>query len=197
MRAVNLLPADARVQQQRFTVGSTLAPKQVFQRGGIAAAVIVVLVGGLYVHGRSVLHSKENHLASTKAQLTSVQAELTKVQATQKQARARFDVLQAIATTRMNWDGTLLDLAHVIPGGVYLTNLSAAAATKSMVSATAATSTFTIGGSAPSYVVSASVLDRLALLPWLSDISLQSLSRQADGSVTFSIQATVVPGGER
>jgi Tfp pilus assembly protein PilN len=169
----------------------------VLQRGGIAAGVVVLLLGVLYVHGRSVVHSKQNRLAATKAQLAVVQAKVAKVEATQKLARARFTVVQSIATSRMNWDGTLLDLARVIPSGVYLQSLSATAATKSAVSVTASASTFTVAGSAPSYVGTASVLDRLSLLPWLSDIALQTSARQADGSVTFSIQATVVPGGQR
>jgi len=197
MRPVNLLPADARVQKQRVTFGSSLAPNRVLQGGGVAAGIVVLLLGVLYVHNRSVVHSRQNQLAATTAQLASVQARLAKVEATRKKAQARLTVVQTIANTRMNWDRTLLDLARVLPNGVYLQSLSAAAATKSAVSATAATSTFTVAGSAPSYVSTASVLDRLALLPWLSDIALQTSSRQDDGSVTFSIQATVVPGGQR
>ncbi len=34
-------------------------------------------------------------------------------------------------------------------------------------------------------------MDRLALLPWLSNVALVSSARQADGTTTFSINAGV------
>lgn len=196
MRAVNLLPDDARPQQQRFTFGSTLAPNRVLQGGGAAIALVVVLFGFLYVHGRSVVHSKQQTLATTQAQLASAQARVAKVEATRKEAQARFRVVTSIVSTRMNWDGTLLDLAKVLPSGVYLSSLSASAATSSIALASAAPSSFTISGSAPSYVSTASVLDRLAVLPWLTGITLQSTTRQPQGSVQFNVQGTVRGGAQ-
>jgi Tfp pilus assembly protein PilN len=144
------------------------------------------------------VHSKQSRLSAAQAQLAGLQARVAKVQAEQRQAQARFAVVKSIATTRMNWDGTLLDLAKVLPSGVYLSNLSAAAATPSAVAATTGGTTpvFTVAGSAPSYVSTASVLDRLALLPWLTDIQLQTSARMADGSVMFSIQGTVRGGAQ-
>ncbi len=196
MRAVNLLPVEARPQQQRFSFGSSLQPNRVLQGGGVAIAVIAVLLGVLYVHGRSVVNSKQHTLTTTQAQLASIQARVAKVEAARKQAEARFSVVKSIVSTRMNWDGTLLDLAKVLPSGVYLSSLSVAAATSSVAVTAAPPSTFTISGSAPSYVSTASVLDRLGLLPWLTDITLQSSARQSDGTVQFSVQGTVRGGAQ-
>ena len=199
MQAVNLLPLDARVRKQStLSSVNSLSPTKIVRTGGAAAAVIVVLFGLLYVHERSTVHSKQRKLADTTAQVQALQAKVAKIEATQKAAEARVAIVQAVATSRMNWDTTLMDLARVVPDGVFLTNLSAAAATTAAVSTLAAPATFTVAGSAPSYKGTASVLDRLELLPWLSAITLQTSARQADGTVTFSIQGTVVPtGGNR
>jgi Tfp pilus assembly protein PilN len=121
----------------------------------------------------------------------------------------------------MVWDSALGDLARVLPSGVQLTSLAAAkpvapppvapvAPTSSDTSNTSATTTtttvapvappapattFTISGVAPSNVRVALILDRLALLPWLSNVSLQTTSRQPTGSVLFTVNATVQSNG--
>jgi len=194
MRPVNLLPAEARGQKQSFAAFSSLSPTRVVQVGGAVAAAAVLLIGVAYVHERSVVKSKQNNLAATKAQLAVVQAKVAKVQSVQRLAAARVKIIDGVVTSRMNWDHTLLDLARVIPSGVYLSTLSAANATTASVSSAVPAATFTVSGSAPSYVGTAQVLDRLALLPWLSNIQLQTSARQQDGSVTFSVQGTVVGG---
>ncbi|HEY0417291.1 MAG TPA: PilN domain-containing protein [Gaiellaceae bacterium] len=197
MRAVNLLPLDARLQNQRRSTLATLNPTRVVRVGGAAAAVLAVLLGGLYVHERSSVHSKQQALAKTTSQVASLQTRVTKIQATQNQAQARLKIVQGVATTRMNWDRTLMDLARVIPSGVYLTSLTVTSPTTAAVSTAAPVTTFTVAGSAPSHVGTAGVLDRLALLPWLTNVELQTSGRQSDGTVTFSIQGTVTSGGVR
>jgi Tfp pilus assembly protein PilN len=196
MRAVNLLPLDARAQKQSgLSSVNSLSPTRIVRTGGAVAGTLVVLLGLLYVHERSTVHSKQRQLAETAAQVQSLQAKVDKIQATQRAAQARVSIVQSVSKSRMNWDTTLMDLAKVIPSGVFLQNLTAAAATTASVSTSGPASTFTVAGSAPSYKGTASVLDRLALLPWLSAITLQTSARQGDGTVTFSVQGTVVPSG--
>ena len=194
MRAVNLLPLDAR-QQKQSTLSSvnSLSPTRIVRTGGAVAATLAVLLGLLYVHESSTVHSKQRKLAETTAQVQALQTKVAKIQATEKAAQSRLAIVQAVSNTRMNWDTTLMDLARVVPSGVFLTNLSAAAATTASISTAAPASTFTVAGSSPSYKATASVLDRLALLPWLTGITLQTSARQADGTVTFAAQGTVVP----
>jgi Tfp pilus assembly protein PilN len=199
MRAVNLLPLDARAQKQStLSTVNSLSPTRIVRTGGAVAAAFVVLFGLLYVHERSAVHSKQRKLAETTAQVQALQTKVAKIQATQKAAAARLSIVQDVSTTRMNWDTTLMDLARVIPSGVFLTNLAAAAATTASVSTAAPASTFTVAGSAPSYKATASVLDRLTLLPWLTGVTLQTSARQDDGTVTFAAQGTVAQtGGNR
>lgn len=54
------------------------------------------------------------------------------------------------------------------------------------------TSTLTVAGNASGGTVGvARVLDRLALIPWLSDVTLGSASRSPDGANSFNVTATV------
>lgn len=213
MRAVNLLPADARVSTTPFSsFGSSVSPRRAVQVGGAVTVVLAALLVGLFVHERSVVHSKRATLATDQARLVAVQAQVDAVRAAQSQATARFGAVQGVVSTRMNWDRTMNDLAKVLPTDVYLTNLQAtapvtaaaanAASAASAASATSpdvapapapvpTTSALTLTGVAPSYVRVAAILDRLALLPWLSNITLGSTSRGTDGSTTFSVTAGV------
>ena len=58
---------------------------------------------------------------------------------------------------------------------------------------------FTVSGSADSQVKVAQVLDRLALLPWLSNITLQASVRSGEVTtpIDFTIAATLVSEGGR
>jgi Tfp pilus assembly protein PilN len=193
MQALNLLPADLRPEQRPF-LSTQIAPTRARQGAAAAVAVAVLATGGLYVHARSSVHGKQSDLSAVQAQLATVQAKVDAIRAVQSRMSGRLVVLRTITGGRMNWDSTLADLARVLPGQVFLTSLQASGAgSASAVSdPTAPGASFTVSGIAPSSVRIALVLDRLALLPWLSDIALQSVARQADGTNVFTISAGVV-----
>ena len=200
MQAVNLLPADARLAKKGVTsVGSDLPAKKTLQIGGAIAAALALLLAGLYIHGRSVLDSKRHQLATDQTQLASIQAQADAVRAAVNESRVRGLAVETIVAKRMNWDRTMSALARVLPTDVILNNLQASApvtAASAAVSSTTAgiapvAPTLTISGVAPSHVRVATVIDRLSLLPWLSDVALVSSARQADGTTSFSISAVV------
>jgi Tfp pilus assembly protein PilN len=191
MQALNLLPADLRPEERPF-LSTNIAPQRARQGAVAAVAVAVVAIGGLYLHARSSVHGKKSDLSSVQAQLATVQAKVDAIQAVQSKMSGRLVVLRTVTGTRMNWDNTLADLARVLPGEVFLTSLQASSPVASTVASTTPGTTFTIAGVAPSSVRIALVLDRLALVPWLSDITLQSATRQTDGTDVFTIGGTVV-----
>ena len=206
MRAVNLLPADARVSKGGFaSVGSNVPIRRTLQLGGGVALLLTIMMVGLFMHERSVVHSAQSTLANDQARLAAMQAEVDAVRSDQQEASARMNAVTAVADSRMNWDRTMGELARVLPADTVLSTLQATApvtaASVSAVTATATgdtpvsaptgTSTLTVSGSAPSYVRVANVLDRLSLLPWLTDVTLGSTSKQSGGTATFSINATV------
>ena len=199
MQAVNLLPADARVSNKGFTsVGGDLPAKKTLQIGGAVAAAFALLLAGLYVHERSVVNSKTSTLSSDQTRLAAVQAQVDAIRAALTDSKSRDAAVVSVVNTRMNWDRTLSSLARVLPTDVVLNNLQAAApvaaasaAVSSTTAAPAAAAVLTITGVAPSHVRVSTVMDRLALLPWLSNVALVSSARQADGTTTFSINAGV------
>jgi Tfp pilus assembly protein PilN len=209
MQAVNLLPADARVAKKgAFTsVGSDLPGKKTMRIGGGVAAALALLLGGLYVHERSVVSSKQSTLSSDQAKLAAVQGQVDAIRAAQTDSHARDAAVESVVNTRMNWDRTMSALARVLPVDVVLNSLQAAApvsaataaagvaATASTTASTTVTPTapaaLTITGVAPSNVRVGTVMDRLSLLPWLSGVTLVSSARQPDGTSSFSISAGV------
>jgi Tfp pilus assembly protein PilN len=219
MQAVNLLPLENRPAGRWTALGTGLAPERVIPIGAAVTAVIALALAGFYVRERSVVHSKQNTLAQQQARLVAVNAQAQVVRDAQAQSGAMTTVVDSIVAGRMIWDSTLGDLARVLPDGVSLTALQAAApvadvpvaptttdttATTTTTTTTtpvapvapvAPTTNFTITGNAPSHVRVALILDRLALLPWLSNIALQTTNRLATGSVQFTVVASVLSNG--
>jgi Tfp pilus assembly protein PilN len=220
MQAVNLLPADARLSKKSgiTSVGSDLPGKKTMQIGGGIAAVLALLLAGLYVHERSVLNSRQSTLSSDQAKLAAVQGQVDAIRTAQTDSQARDAAVESVVNTRMNWDRTMSALAKVLPVDVVLNELQAAApvtaATAAAAAATPAPTTgtstdttsttttpttavaaapaiLTITGVAPSNVRVATVIDRLSLLPWLSGVSLVTSTRQPDGTSSFTITAGV------
>jgi Tfp pilus assembly protein PilN len=205
MRAVNLLPADARASKKGLTsVGSDLPGKKTLQIGGGIAAVLALLLAGLYVHERSVVSGKQSTLSSDQAKLAAVQVQVDAIRTAQTDGHARDMAVESVVNTRMNWDRTMSALAKVLPADVVLNQLeatapvsAATAATTAGVSATPSTAapsvpaTLTIAGVAPSNVRVGTVMDRLTLLPWLSNVALVSSTRMVDGTTSFTINASV------
>jgi Tfp pilus assembly protein PilN len=183
MEAVNLLPAYARPAGRWSTVGKELAPARVIKLGGIAAAACAVAIGGMYFYERSIVSDRNATLTDTKARLAAVEATAAPLRAAETASAARMTVVRTVAGSRVSWETVLRDLSRVLPDQVYLQSLQVQSATAVSATAGAASvpatlgvvpTAFTITGIANSHARVALVLDRLALLPWLSDPTLQS-----------------------
>jgi Tfp pilus assembly protein PilN len=216
MRAVNLLPHDARPGSRWATFGRGASARHVLARSGIAAAVLGLALAGLTLHQRSVVDDRQTELRDGQARLVVAQAKAAEVQQTQAASAARYSALKTLVAQRLAWEDVLRDLARVLPEGVFLQSLSAASPTPTTTAAgtpaaaapgTAAApgavpTSFTVSGSADSQKRVARVLDRLALLPWLSDVTLQSSVRGGSAGergtpVQFMIGATIGSTGGR
>ena len=120
-------------------------------------------------------------------------------------AVARLAAVQTVSSGRVKWESLLADLSRVLPSQVYLQSLNMTSPTPAgsgalpAAGATAA-SGFTAAGAASSHVRVALVLDRLALLPWLSDVTLGSSTGGSSGpglsaGDAFSVTAGFGPSG--
>lgn len=216
MEAVNLLPLHARPGRRWATVGRDASPRRVLKGGAAVACVVVVGLGLAYVHQRSVMNDNRATLAAVQTEVAAADAQAAPLRAAQAGVAARMPAATSIAASRIVWETVLADLSRVMPRRVRLQTLamqsptplapgaaaSAAAPTtppSSTPAPSAGSAPFTVSGVATSHVRVALVLDRLASLPWLSNVTLVSSTNGASLSAgdTFSINAGFNPGGAR
>jgi Tfp pilus assembly protein PilN len=220
MDAVNLLPLEHRNRaNKRATPAGNLDSRKTLRTGGLAALALVVGFGALYGYERNVVNSKKSALAKDQTALAAIKPKADVIKEAQASTAARLSVIANVTSSRMNWDRALNDFARIVPTDSFLTTLSVDApvqtasivtpvapttATPTSTDATADTSTvtpvtppsgtsaLTVMGTAPGTVAVARVLDRLALIPWLANVTLGSATRSGDGNGdSFSITATV------
>jgi len=205
MRAVNLLPEELRPGNRWASIGRGASARRVLGGSGIAAGVLALAFAGLFIHQRGVVDDRRTELHDVETRLVAAQAQAAAVQAAQAASAARLAAFRTVVSQRVVWEDVLRDLSRVLPGSVTLQSLSVTSPTLTAGATTAAAPAaatpgapptgFTINGSADSQVRVAQVLDRLALLPWLSNVTLQS-SISGDG-VQFAVAATLGQTGGR
>jgi Tfp pilus assembly protein PilN len=197
MQAVNLLPAYARPASRLASIGKELSPARVVKIGGIVAAVCALAIAALYVYERSVVNDRKATLSDAQARLAAVEATAAPLRAAESASTARATIIRTVSGSRVAWEGVLRDLSRVLPDQVSLQSLSSQSPTPASGVASppavgVAPTSFTIAGTTTSHVRVGLVLDRLALLPWLSDVTLGSSSHGTAGD-QFTISANFVP----
>jgi Tfp pilus assembly protein PilN len=216
MEAVNLLPAYARPGHPWAAVGKDLSARRVIKAGSVAACVVAVGVGLAYYQERSVVNDRQATLADVQAQVAVVDAKAAPLRAAQAAAAARLTTAGTVSERRVAWEGLLADVSRVLPKQVYLQGLSLQSPTPlapgavtsapttpagTPTPATSSGSGFSATGVASSHVKVAVVLDRLASLPWLTNVTLLSTANgSASGTTlsrgdTFSVSAGFNPNG--
>jgi Tfp pilus assembly protein PilN len=123
MRAVNLIPRDARRSGVGPSFGKLGAPHVV-----IALLVIALGFVTLYVLASNTVSQRQSQLAGLKQQYTRVQAEVTRLNAYaqfEKLAQEREQTVREIAASRFDWHSALSDLSKVVPANTSLQSLVA------------------------------------------------------------------------
>jgi Tfp pilus assembly protein PilN len=195
MEAVNLLPAYARPGHRWAAVGRDVSPHRVLTAGAAVACVAVVGLGLGYVHARSVTTDRRATLADVQTEVAAADAKAAPLRAAQSMVAARIPAATTVTSRRIVWESLLADLSRVLPRRVHLQSLSMQSPTPMAPVASAPATTqgaptpapaaggapFTVTGVATSHVRVALVLDRLAALPWLSNVTLVSSANSAAG----------------
>ena len=195
MEAVNLLPAYARPGHPWAAVGKDLSARRVVKAGTVAACVVAVGLGAGYYLERTVVNHRQATLADVQAQVAVVDAKAAPLRAAQAAAAARMSAAGSASEKRVAWEALLSDVSRVLPKQVYLQSLSAQSPTPLAPGGVAPAPTtpsatpvpalgasgFSVTGVASSHVTVAVILDRLASLPWLTNVTLVS---SANGSTT-------------
>ena len=202
MRAVNLLPRDDRAKRTPAENAPILV--------GLGLLLLVsVALSVMFLSASSSVTDKRHALGDAKARLavlpplprpqTAVEAGLAGEQ------KARVSAVTAALSRRVSWDRVLREFATVLPSDVWLTSLKAQAPSSPASPAPAAPAApgtaptgFVINGYTYSQDGVARLLSRLAVLPDLHNVQLQTSSLSKVGTqwvVQFTILADVSPPG--
>ena len=213
MRAVNLLPREAKRSRKRPTVVSQLALVSPFVVAGLLAAGYLLASSDVNSH-QATLNALQDDLAALPAPAPERQVN----PALASERNLRITAVGTALQGRLVWDRVLRQISAVLPAEVWLTTLSAqtppAVAPTPPTSTTGATTTTTSAPSTPTappapvggplslagYTYSqegvARLLSRLAVVPALQSVKLIQSSQATVGGqtvISFSIQATVRP----
>jgi Tfp pilus assembly protein PilN len=134
VRAVNLVPADARHGGAGggFSLGQ-LGPVHIV----LGLLVIVLVYVTVFVLTGNTISQRKSQLATLHAQLTQEQAQVARLGSyTQfaQLAQQRAATVQQIAATRFDWHGALTDLSKVMPANTTLEAITATVAPGASVS---------------------------------------------------------------
>jgi Tfp pilus assembly protein PilN len=216
VRAVNLLPADAK-QRKSFQGPGLLVIGMV-----VLSAVIVGALAMSYLSASSSVSTSQDNLASVRAQIAALPKGQQPPSVADQQLASdhsmRVQALNAALTGRVSWDRVLRQVDLVLPSDVWLTDLSGQAPDPpAPTTATSGTTTtpapptptpsssgscgagsFCVSGYTYSQESVARLLTRLETVPTLSNVQLVSSTSQVVGKQTvyqFHIQAELSTGG--
>jgi Tfp pilus assembly protein PilN len=191
MRAVNLLPRDEAKR-------SFEAKRGVVFGGAAGAALATAAILSLMLSAGGSVTSKQDELDALRAQIVAIPAvpavDTSEADALAAEKGARVGALSAALAGRIAWDRVLRQVSLVLPEDVWLTKLSATSPTQTAPTG----SGFTLTGATYSQNGVARFLSRLAVVPDLAGVRLQSSQSQlvnARELVQFTILADVrAPG---
>jgi Tfp pilus assembly protein PilN len=202
MRAVNLLPRDDRAKR-------TPAENAPILVGLGLGLVVAIALSVMFLGASSSVTDKRNALGQARQSL-AVLPPLPKAQTAVEaglagEQKARVTAVTSALSRRVAWDRVLREFATVLPDDVWLTSISAkapaspaSAAPPAAVAPGTAPTGFTINGYTYSQDGVARLLSRLAVLPDLHNVQLQTSSLAQVGRqevVQFVILADVSPPG--
>ncbi len=188
IRSVNLMPGDlAKVSTRKPRLLPVLLP--------IAAVVPLAAVGFLFLQAHGKVTDRQSQLATLNSEFASLpQPKVAQIDTALRGIQAeRATAVAQVLGARTAWDTMLADFARVLPSNVWLTALSAktsrpltvptvvAAATTTgaapaapVVTTTVSPTGVTINGFTYAQPDVAALLARLAALPSLQNVQLQS-----------------------
>ena len=200
MRAVNLIPADAK-RASRGSSGRKALPTYLLL-GALAVAVGLVT---MYVLA-------SNDVSQRQAKATTLQAEVAQVQAQSnglshyaqfsQMTQGRISSVRQLATTRFDWHATLAQISQVVPKNTSLATLNGTAVTADPTTGTAAPTstaapagtTIELTGCTKSQPDVAKLMSRLRLIDGVAGVALNSSTKQESGASSPSTAASSSSG---
>jgi len=185
MRAVNLIPADAK-RASRGSSGTKALPTYLLL-GALAIAVGLVTLYVLASNDVSQRQAKVTTLQSEVAQVQARSSSLNQYAQFSQMTQSRVSSVRQLASGRFDWHATLAQISQVVPKNTSLATLNGTAATSAATSAGAATSTSTgtptgtsiaLTGCTKSQPDVARLMSRLRLIDGVDSVTLNSSTKQ-------------------
>jgi Tfp pilus assembly protein PilN len=204
VRSVNLLPRDSG--RQRGGAKKREAPKNLPVLVGAAlGAVVLGFVGLQAMSANSAVASSEQELVDIRAMIAATPPPPAGPPAADAQLAAqrtqRSAALASALSRRVAWDRVLRRFSLVLPEDVWLTGLTLSTPTPATSPAGTAPSEaptgFVLSGFTYSHEAVARLLSRLAVVPDLANVQLQSSTKtklKGRPVVSFAISAAVRTG---
>jgi len=188
VRPVNLIPPEDRRGEK--------AP---LRTGPLAYVIVGVLAAALV--GVTLTVMTGNKVAERKAEVTDLETQVTAAQAQAEQLNsyadfaalqeARQETVTSLATSRFDWERVLRELAIVIPGDVWLTNLTATASPDSSSTSASSSSTApTDGVLGPSLDIQGCASGHESVAKFLAAL------RDVDGVTRVTVMSSDRPGAD-
>jgi Tfp pilus assembly protein PilN len=186
MRAFNLLPKE-EARQEKEGAGSRIPHVLV----ALTGVLVFAALAAFYLMAGADVTKKKGQLEDLRAELAPYQAAKDQPSTEDKSAAlaaerlARTQALGGALTSRLAWDRVLRELALVIPNDVALDSIQATAPATAVVAAPAdgsAVKNFTLTGTTKSQASVAELLARLAVIPELSAVRLETAELQTTGT---------------
>jgi len=201
MRAVNLIPAEAR-RGGAADVRSLRGPGSAV----VGLLVVVLALVTLYVLASNSVSERQAQLAGLQQQLSQTQAEADKlngyVQFAQL-AKARVQTVRDIASGRFDWKQALSDLSRVVPANTSLSSLSATVSPNAGSGGGASTGGLRSDISVPAFELQgctatqddvARLMSRLRLIRGVTRVTLADAVKQASASPATPVSGAAGSG---
>jgi Tfp pilus assembly protein PilN len=186
VRPVNLIPQEDR-----------RGGKAPLRTGALPYATVAILV--LALGAVTLLVLTGNKIADRKAEVASLQSQVDATQARADQLspytnfadlqQARQETVASLATSRFDWERALHELALVLPDDVWLTSMTASAATDPS-SSTSSSTTAVDGVTGPSLDINGCASGHEAVAKFLAAL------RDVDGVTRVTVLSSDRPGAE-
>jgi Tfp pilus assembly protein PilN len=199
MRAVNLIPSDARSGGGLDSGRSGGAVFVVL--GGLAA--LAVMVGVWAITGGRIADQKAE-LTRLQAEVSAAQAQTTQIQDTDEiraLRETRAATVKALAAARIDWASSLEDIARTLPSHTSLSKLAASSSPGGTPGGTGGTGavassslgpSIQLGGCTASQATVARLMPRLRAVPGVANVTLVSTQTAGEGSTSTAGDCTGV-----
>jgi Tfp pilus assembly protein PilN len=202
VRAVNLIPADARRGGVSPSLGRLGASH-------VLIAILAIAVGyvSFYVLTNNKISQRQTQLAGLQQQVTREKAAVARLDSYQKfeqLAQARAQTVRQIADSRFDWHSAMEDLSKVVPSNTTLQSLTATVSPTSSATGGSGGSASGIRGAinAPAFEMTgctgsqdevAQLMSRLRLINGVSRVTLGQSTKAAGGSTSSATTSAGSP----